>query len=168
VHAANASADRRHDGGPCGDRPGDHRLRPCACELFSWCRPVVYGDAAILGGRRTRWGSPFRSWGRTIRAPGDRAGRAVAPAAGGVAVRQAVAPGFLAMADTSAPRRATSWREGDAIVTCPVTKEGLKGGGRPLSGAHGVPGPPLRGRGCGDDARGRPAPGGPRDDPRFP
>ena len=66
-------------------------------------------------------------------------------------------------------RRRRGWRSAarsDAIVTAPAHKHALQPGRVPVARTHRMAGPPGRGRGRRDDARGRPAPGGAGHDSR--
>jgi len=105
-------------------------------ELFSWCRPVVYGDAAILRRASAATGIPLEIAGEGDAGPGRIA----------VAERSRLRPeevpfgrpslpGSVAMAEyiRSAAQDVLSGKAG-AIVTCPVTKEGLRAAGIPFPG----------------------------------
>jgi 4-hydroxythreonine-4-phosphate dehydrogenase len=105
-------------------------------ELFSWCRPVVYGDRAILRRAAAVVGSPAAIVGESDAGPGRIAvaersrldprevpfGRLSVPGSAAMAayIRAAAA-------DVLSARAA-------AVVTCPVTKEGLRAAGVPFPG----------------------------------
>ncbi|RJP19123.1 MAG: 4-hydroxythreonine-4-phosphate dehydrogenase PdxA [Deltaproteobacteria bacterium] len=104
--------------------------------LFSWCRPVVYGDPAILRRAALLLGSPLAMTGEEDSGPGRIA----------VAARSRLDPeavpfgrpslaGSVAMAGyiRSAAQDVLSG-VADAVVTCPVSKEGLKSAGVPFPG----------------------------------
>ena len=123
-------------GDPGGIGPEIAVLAHLAPELFSVCRPLVYGDAGIL----LRAASVL---GKTIEvAPGGE------PGPGRIAVHPLSAldpndvpfgkmskPGSRAMADyiREAAGDALAGKT-DAVVTCPITKEGLKTAGVPFPG----------------------------------
>ncbi|MBI5905959.1 MAG: 4-hydroxythreonine-4-phosphate dehydrogenase PdxA [Deltaproteobacteria bacterium] len=104
--------------------------------LFTWCRPVVYGDPAILRRAALLLGSPLEMTGEEESGPGRIA----------VAARSRLDPeavpfgrpslaGSVAMAGyiRSAAQDVLSGAA-DAVVTCPVSKEGLKSAGVPFPG----------------------------------
>jgi 4-hydroxythreonine-4-phosphate dehydrogenase len=105
-------------------------------ELFTWCRPVVYGDPAILRRAAAVLGSSLAIAGEEDPGPGRIA----------VAARSRLDPeavpfgrlsltGSVAMAGyiRSAAEDVLSGRAA-AIATCPVTKEGLRAAGLPFPG----------------------------------
>ncbi|GAB4369056.1 MAG: 4-hydroxythreonine-4-phosphate dehydrogenase PdxA [Deltaproteobacteria bacterium] len=105
-------------------------------ELFSLCSPVVYGDRAILSRAAALLGS-----GVEVIAGGE-------PGPGRLIVREVSAlrpeevpfgrislPGSKAMADYIRAAAADVLAgKADAIVTCPITKEGLAAAGVPFPG----------------------------------
>ncbi|MBP2678922.1 MAG: 4-hydroxythreonine-4-phosphate dehydrogenase [Deltaproteobacteria bacterium] len=124
-------------GDPAGIGPEVAVLAHAREELFSWCRPVVYGDPAILRRAMMVTGSSLAIVGE---------GEATGPGRVAVAARSALdpdqvpfgrfsLPGSVAMAGyiRSATEDVLSGKAA-AIVTCPVTKEGLKSAGVPFPG----------------------------------
>jgi len=105
-------------------------------ELFSWCRPVVYGDPAVL---RRAMGVTGASLDIVEEGePGP--GRIVVTAPcvlrpEEVPFGSPSLPGYVAMADyiRSAVRDILSGKAA-AVVTCPITKEGLRAAGVPFPG----------------------------------
>ncbi|MGE5248315.1 MAG: 4-hydroxythreonine-4-phosphate dehydrogenase PdxA [Verrucomicrobiota bacterium] len=105
-------------------------------ELFSWCRPVVYGDAAILRRAASVVGSPLPISEEEDPGPGR-----IAVAARSQLDPEAIPfgrpsmPGSVAMAGyiRSAAEDVLSGKAA-AVVTCPVTKEGLRAAGLPFPG----------------------------------
>ncbi|MBE0604420.1 MAG: 4-hydroxythreonine-4-phosphate dehydrogenase PdxA [Deltaproteobacteria bacterium] len=105
-------------------------------ELFSWCRPVVYGDAAILRRASGAAGIPLEIAGEGDAGPGRIAvaeRSRLRPEE--VPFGRASLPGSVAMAEyiRSAALDVLSGKA-DAVVTCPVTKEGLRAAGIPFPG----------------------------------
>ncbi len=105
-------------------------------ELFSWCRPVVYGDPGILSRALDAVGSPLSIAGEEDAGPGRIAVAArsrLRPEE--VPFGRPSLPGSVAMAEyiRSAARDVLSGKA-DAVVTCPVTKEGLRAAGVPFPG----------------------------------
>ncbi len=105
-------------------------------ELFSWCRPVVHGDPAILRRALDAVGVPLAIAGEEDPGPGRIAVAArscLEP--GEVPFGRPSLPGSAAMAGyiRSAAQDVLSGKAA-AIVTCPVTKEGLKAAGVPFPG----------------------------------
>jgi 4-hydroxythreonine-4-phosphate dehydrogenase len=124
-------------GDPAGIGPEIVVLAHRRKELFSWCLPVVYGDPAILRRASEAVGGP------SIEITGEES---VGPGRIAVAVRSRLdpkevpfgrpsLPGSVAMAGyvRSAAEAVLSGKAA-AIVTCPVTKEGLKAAGVPYPG----------------------------------
>jgi 4-hydroxythreonine-4-phosphate dehydrogenase len=124
-------------GDPAGIGPEVAVLAHAREELFSWCRPVVYGDPAIL--RRA-----VQVTGASIAIVGED--KAAGPGRIVVAARSALdparisfgrpsLPGSVAMAGyiRSAAADVLSGKAA-AIVTCPITKEGLRAAGVPFPG----------------------------------
>ncbi|MBS1243680.1 MAG: 4-hydroxythreonine-4-phosphate dehydrogenase, partial [Deltaproteobacteria bacterium] len=124
-------------GDPAGIGPEVVVLAHAREELFSWCRPVVYGDPAILRRAMMVTGSSLAIVGE---------GEATGPGRVAVDARSALdpdqvpfgrpsLPGSVAMAGyiRSAAEDVLSGKAA-AIVTCPVTKEGLKSAGVPFPG----------------------------------
>ena len=124
-------------GDPAGIGPEIAVLAHAREELFSWCRPVVYGDPAIL--RRA-----IGVTGAFLEMVGEE--KAAGPGRIAVAARSALdpdrvpfgrpsLPGSVAMAAyiRSAAGDVLSGKAA-AIVTCPITKEGLKSAGVPFPG----------------------------------
>jgi 4-hydroxythreonine-4-phosphate dehydrogenase len=123
-------------GDPGGIGPEIVVLAHLSPEIFSVCRPVVYGDAGILRRAAAVLGTEIE------------AGDGVEPGPSRIAVRSLSAlslddvpfgtisePGSRAMADyiREAARDALAGRI-DAVVTCPITKEGLRIAGLPFPG----------------------------------
>lgn len=105
-------------------------------ELFSWCRPVVYGDPAILRRAAAVLGSSLDVVGEEHPGPGRLAVAArsrLDPEA--VPFGRLSVPGSAAMAGyvRSAAEDVLSGHAA-AVVTCPVTKEGLRAAGLPFPG----------------------------------
>lgn len=124
-------------GDPAGIGPEIAVLAHAREELFSWCRPVVYGDPAILLRAVRVTGASVAIVGEE-EAPGS--GRIVVAARsdldpGQVPFGRPSLPGSVAMAGyiRSAAGDVLSGKAA-AIVTCPITKEGLKGAGVPFPG----------------------------------
>ncbi|HLO09156.1 MAG TPA: 4-hydroxythreonine-4-phosphate dehydrogenase PdxA [Desulfobacteria bacterium] len=124
-------------GDPAGIGPEVAVLAHAREELFSWCRPVVYGDPAILRRAARVTGASL-----SIVGEGDATGPGrIAVAAGSslnpeeVPFGRPSLPGSVAMAGyiRSAARDVLSG-VASAIVTCPITKEGLKAAGVPFPG----------------------------------
>lgn len=105
-------------------------------ELFSACRPVVYGDAAILTRAARVLGRPAEI--ATEGEPGP--GRLVVRPVSSLHPEEApfgrlTLPGARAMAQYIRAAAADVLSGGaDALVTCPVNKEGLKAAGVPHPG----------------------------------
>ena len=128
-------------GDPAGIGPEIAVLAHGDAALFDWCRPVVYGDEAIL--RRAA-----SVVGREV-AIIPRSGEPASPAGPGriavvpvsslrteeVPFGKPSGPGARAMAAyiRAAAADVLAGRA-DAVVTCPITKEGLKGAGVPFPG----------------------------------
>ena len=123
-------------GDPAGIGPEIAVLAHARPELFSWCRPVVYGDPAIVRRAARVLRSPLAVTGEEGAGPGRIA----------VAARSGLDPdevpfgrpslaGSVAMAGyiRSAAQDALSGKAA-AVVTCPITKEGLKAAGVPFPG----------------------------------
>ena len=123
-------------GDPAGIGPEIVVLAHLSPEVFGVCRPVVYGDAGILRRAAAVLGARIE------------AGDGVEPGPGRISVRilSALSPddvpfgrisegGVRAMADyiREAARDALAGRI-DAVVTCPITKEGLRIAGLPFPG----------------------------------
>jgi len=123
-------------GDPGGIGPEIVVLAHLSPAIFSVCRPVVYGDAGILHRAAAVLGTKIE------------AGDGVEPGPARIAVRPLSAlspddvpfgslsePGARAMADyiREAARDALADRL-DAVVTCPITKEGLRIAGVPFPG----------------------------------
>jgi 4-hydroxythreonine-4-phosphate dehydrogenase len=105
-------------------------------ELFSWCRPVVYGDPGILRRAAAVLGSPLTIAGEEDTGPGRIAVSArsrLDPET--VPFGRLSLPGSVAMAGyiRSATEDVLSGKAA-AVVTCPVTKEGLRAAGLPFPG----------------------------------
>ena len=124
-------------GDPAGIGPEVAVLAHAREELFSRCRPVVYGDPAIL--RRA-----VQVTGVSLAVVGE--GEEAGPGRIAVAARSSLdpgqvpfgrpsLPGSVAMAGyiRSAAQDVLSGKAA-AIVTCPITKEGLKAAGVPFPG----------------------------------
>ncbi|MCL1926417.1 MAG: 4-hydroxythreonine-4-phosphate dehydrogenase PdxA [Syntrophorhabdaceae bacterium] len=123
-------------GDPAGIGPEIAVLAHARPELFSWCRPVVYGDPAILRRAMSVTGTSLE-----IAEDGEPGpGRIVVAAPCGLRPEetpfgQPSLPGYAAMAGyiQSAVRDILSGKA-SAVVTCPITKEGLKAAGVPFPG----------------------------------
>ncbi len=128
-------------GDPAGIGPEIAVLAHEDASLFSRCRPVVYGDAEIL--RRAAsvlkreiavvpWtGGPEPPYGpaRIVVAPVSSLSPADVP------FGKPSGPGAAAMAEyVRAAAHAVLAGRADAVVTCPITKEGLKAAGVPFPG----------------------------------
>ncbi len=128
-------------GDPAGIGPEVAVLAHGNADLFARCRPVVYGDAAIL--RRaasvvkrdvavvpwTGGDAPAFGPGRIVVAPVS----SLAPEE--VPFGKPSAPGARAMAAyIRAAAEAVLAGRADAVVTCPITKEGLSAAGVPFPG----------------------------------
>jgi len=124
-------------GDPAGIGPEITVLAHAREELFSRCRPVVYGDPAILRRAARVTGVPLAVVGED----GETGpGRIAVAARSSLDPRQVPfgrpsLPGSVAMAGyiRSAARDVLSGKAA-AVVTCPVTKEGLKAAGVPFPG----------------------------------
>jgi len=124
-------------GDPAGIGPEVAVLAHAREELFSRCRPVVYGDPAILR-RAVRVTGVSLAVAREDEGPG--------PGRIAVAARSSLDPGQVPFGRPSLPgsvamtgyiRSATQdvlSGKAAAIVTCPITKEGLKTAGVPFPG----------------------------------
>lgn len=124
-------------GDPAGIGPEVAVLAHAREELFSGCRPVVYGDPAIL--RRA-----MRVTGSSLSIVGE--GEPTGPGRIAVAARSALDPDRIPFGRPSLPGSAAMVGyirsaaqdvlsgKAAAIVTCPITKEGLKAAGVPFPG----------------------------------
>jgi len=98
-------------------------------------RPVVYGDPAILRRAALVTGASL-----SVSARADAKDRADRRRGGSSLTRRRSpsgappSPAPWRWQGTSGPRRGRSLRGGLAIVTCPITKEGLKAAGVPYPG----------------------------------
>ncbi len=128
-------------GDPAGIGPEIAVLAHGNADLFSLCRPVVYGDAAILRraaavvGRAadivpwTGGPAPDIGPGRIVVVPVS----SLAP--DDVPFAKPSGPAAAAMAAyIRAAAEAVLAGRADAVVTCPITKEGLKSAGVPFPG----------------------------------
>ncbi|MEW6719293.1 MAG: 4-hydroxythreonine-4-phosphate dehydrogenase PdxA [Thermodesulfobacteriota bacterium] len=123
-------------GDPAGIGPEIVAAAHAQGEIFSRCRPVVYGDPAILRRAISVTGVSLSVAGEEEPGPGR-----IAVAARSALVPEEVPfgrpslPGSLAMAEYI---RSATWDvlsgKAAAVVTCPVTKEGLKAAGVPFPG----------------------------------
>ncbi len=136
MHAASLPTIAVTMGDPAGIGPEVLVAAHAREELFSWCRPVVYGDASILRRASDAVGIPLPIVGEDDPGPGrialaERSRLRPEEAPFG----RPSLPGSVAMAEyiRSAARDVLSGRA-DAIVTCPVTKEGLRAAGVPFPG----------------------------------
>jgi 4-hydroxythreonine-4-phosphate dehydrogenase len=123
-------------GDPAGIGPEIAVLAHSRAELFTWCRPVVYGDPGILRRAAGILGISLAVAGEETVGPGR-----IAVAArsrldpGEVPFGRPSLPGSVAMAGyiRSAAQDVLSGKAA-AVVTCPVSKEGLKAAGVPFPG----------------------------------
>ncbi len=128
-------------GDPAGIGPEIAVLAHGDADLFSRCRPVVYGDAGILRRAATvvkreiaivPWtggAEPAFGPGRMVVAPVS----SLAPEE--IPFGKPSGPGAKAMAAyIRAAAEAVLAGRADAVVTCPITKEGLKAAGVPFPG----------------------------------
>jgi len=123
-------------GDPAGIGPEIVVAAHAGGELFSRCRPVVYGDPGILRRAMAAAGASLAIAGEDEGGPGRiavAACSALDPAR--VPFGRMSLPGSVAMADyiRSATRDVLAGKAA-AIVTCPITKEGLKAAGVPFPG----------------------------------
>ncbi len=105
-------------------------------EVFSVCRPVVYGDAGILRRAAGVLGAKIEAEDGVAPGPGRIAVRPLTDLSpDDVPFGRVSEPGSRAMADyiREAARDALAGRI-DAVVTCPITKEGLRIAGLPFPG----------------------------------
>ncbi|GAB4247013.1 MAG: 4-hydroxythreonine-4-phosphate dehydrogenase PdxA [Deltaproteobacteria bacterium] len=124
-------------GDPAGIGPEVVALAHATGEIFSRCRPVVYGDPAILRRAVRVTGAPLEvvpedeppGPGRIVVAARSRLDPEAVP------FGRPSLPGSRAMAGyiRSAAEDVLSGRAA-AVVTCPITKEGLKAAGVPFPG----------------------------------
>jgi 4-hydroxythreonine-4-phosphate dehydrogenase len=124
-------------GDPAGIGPEVAVLAHAREELFSWCRPVVYGDPEIL--RRA-----VRVTGASLSVVEEE--EEAGPGRIAVAARSSLDPGQVPFGRPSLPgavamaayvrSAAEDVLSGKAagVVTCPITKEGLKAAGVPFPG----------------------------------
>src|SRR5512139_2121242 len=123
-------------GDPAGIGPEVAVLAHAREELFSWCRPVVYGDPGILRRATQVVRLALPVVGEEEGGPGR-----IAVAARSLLDPEEIPfgrpslPGAVAMAGyiRAAAEDVLSGKAA-AIVTCPVTKEGLKAAGVPFPG----------------------------------
>lgn len=123
-------------GDPAGVGPEIAVMVHAAAEIFSLCRPVVYGDRRILERAAERLGSRVEISSRGEAAPGRILVKEVSSLRPEeIPFGKISLPGSMAMADYIR-EAAADVRAGaaDAIVTCPITKEGLKAAGVPYPG----------------------------------
>ncbi len=108
----------------------------CSPEIFSVCRPVVYGDASILHRAAGVLGKTIDVGPRGESGPGRIVVRPISALdPGEVPFGRLSVPGARAMAEyvRKAAGDAIAGRV-DAVVTCPITKEGLAIAGVPHPG----------------------------------
>ncbi len=123
-------------GDPGGIGPEITVLAHLSPEVFSVCRPVVYGDAGIIGRAAAVLGAEIGIVAGGEPGPGRIVVRPLSSLSpGDVPFGRIAAPGSRAMADyiREAARDALAGVT-DAVVTCPITKEGLKLAGLPFPG----------------------------------
>ncbi len=123
-------------GDPAGIGPEIIVLAHRSTEIFSVCRPVVYGDASVLRRAVAVLGGPTE----VVDAGEPRPGRIVVAPTSSLSLDEVPfgrpsEAGARAMVDCirAAARDARAGRA-DAVVTCPITKEGLKTAGAPFPG----------------------------------
>jgi 4-hydroxythreonine-4-phosphate dehydrogenase len=123
-------------GDPAGVGPEIIVLAHLSPEIFSVCRPVVYGDENILRRAAAVLGRPTE----VVDAGEPGPGRIVVTPVSSLSLDDVPfgrlsEAGSRAMADyiRAATRDALAGRA-DAVVTCPITKEGLKIAGLPFPG----------------------------------
>ncbi|NNG46429.1 MAG: 4-hydroxythreonine-4-phosphate dehydrogenase PdxA [Deltaproteobacteria bacterium] len=123
-------------GDPGGIGPEIVVLAHLAPEIFSVCRPVVYGDEGILRRAAAALGKEVEIAAAGEPGPARIVVRPISSLLpGDVPFGRISTPGSRAMADyiREAARDALAGRA-DAVVTCPITKEGLKTAGLPFPG----------------------------------
>jgi len=105
-------------------------------EIFTLCRPVVYGDRAILSRAAALLRVPVEVVSRGEPGPGRLLVREVSSLRPEeVPFGRISLPGSRAMADYIRAAAADVRAGGaDAVVTCPITKEGLAAAGVPYPG----------------------------------
>jgi len=123
-------------GDPAGVGPEIAVKVHAAAEVYSLCRPVVYGDRRILERAAALLGSPVEIAAGGEPAPGRilvNEGSSLRPEE--IPFGKISRPGSKAMADYIR-KAAADVRAGaaDAIVTCPISKEGLRAAGVPYPG----------------------------------
>ncbi len=123
-------------GDPAGVGPEIAAMVHASPEIFSLCRPVVYGDRAILERAAALLPSPVEVTPRGEPAPGRLLVREVSSLRPEeVPFGRISLPGAKAMAGyIREAASAVRAGEADAIVTCPIAKEGLAAAGIPYPG----------------------------------
>jgi 4-hydroxythreonine-4-phosphate dehydrogenase len=123
-------------GDPGGIGPEIVVIAHLSPEIFPVCRPVVYGDEGILRRAAAVLGEEVEIAAGGEPEPGRIIVRPLSSLLpGDVPFGRISTPGSRAMVDyiREAARDALAGRT-DAVVTCPITKEGLKAAGLPFPG----------------------------------